>query len=126
MNAIDILAKQLWAMWVGLVALVPNLVIALVVLVITWIASRFARRIVDHHLELLAALPGRVCLLTESQRVICDDDQVLQEIFPLFGATIPALGLKWTWDIAPRPEITRRIDLRFRMTGIADLKAALS
>ena len=47
MNAIDILAKQLWAMWVGLVALVPNLVIALVVLVITWIASRFARRIVD-------------------------------------------------------------------------------
>ena len=78
------------------------------------------------HLELLAALPGRVCLLTESQRVICDGDQVLQEIDPLFGATIPASGLKWTWDIAPRPEITRRIDLRFRMTGIADLKAALS
>ena len=76
--------------------------------------------------ELLAALPGRVCLLTESQRVICDGDQVLQEIDPLFGATIPASGLKWTWDIAPRPEITRRIDLRFRMTGIADLKAALS
>ena len=86
----------------------------------------FARRIVDHHLELLAALPGRVCLLTESQRVICDGDQVLQEIDPLFGATIPASGLKWTWDIAPRPEITRRIDLRFRMTGIADLKAALN
>ena len=79
--------------------------------------------LLDH---LSAALPGRVCLLTESQRVICDGDQVLQEIDPLFGATIPASGLKWTWDIAPRPEITRRIDLRFRMTGIADLKAALS
>ncbi|MCH7551116.1 MAG: hypothetical protein IIA35_05375 [Proteobacteria bacterium] len=86
----------------------------------------FARRIVDHHLDLLAALPGRVCLLTESLRVICDGDEVLQEIDPLFGATIPASGLKWTWDIAPRPEITRRIDLRFRMTGIADLKDALA
>ncbi len=84
----------------------------------------FARRIVDHHLELLAALPGRVCLLTENLRVICDDDEVLQEIDPLFGATLPATGLKWTWDIAPRPEITRQIDLRFRMTGIADLKDA--
>ena len=84
----------------------------------------FARRIVDHHLKLLAALPGRVCLLTESRRVICDGDQVLREIDPLFGAMVPATGLKWTWDIAPRPEITRRIDLRFRMTGIADLRGA--
>jgi hypothetical protein len=84
----------------------------------------FARRIVDHHLELLSSLPGRVCLLTEHLRVICDGDEVLQEIDPLFGATLPVTGLKWTWDIAPRPEITSEIDLRFRMTGIADLREA--
>lgn len=83
----------------------------------------FARRIIDHHLELLASLPGRVCLLSETERQIADGDEVLQEIDPLFGAQLPASGLKWIWNIAPRPEITRHIDLRFRMTGIPDLKA---
>ena len=47
MTAIDILAKQLWGMWAGFVALVPNMVIALVILGITWVVSRLARRIVD-------------------------------------------------------------------------------
>jgi small conductance mechanosensitive channel len=47
MNAIDILARQLWGMWAGLVALVPNLVIALVIIVLTWVAARFARGVVD-------------------------------------------------------------------------------
>lgn len=84
----------------------------------------FARAIIDSHLELLASLPGRVCLLTETERVIyggSEGDQMIEEIDPLFGAAIPASGRKWTWTIAPRPEINRHIDLRFRMTGIADL-----
>jgi hypothetical protein len=87
----------------------------------------FARGIIDHHLDLLAQLPGRVALLTETERVISDGDEVLQSIDPLFGATVPAAGKikRWTWDIALRPEITRHIDLRFRMVEIADLKAAL-
>ena len=50
---------------------------------------------------------------------------MLQDIDPLFGATLPASGLKWIWNIAPRPEITPNINLRFRMTGIADLKNAM-
>lgn len=85
----------------------------------------FARGIVENHLELLAALPGRVTVLTETRRVICDGSEVLHEIDPLFGVAIPASGRKWTWNIAPRPEINRKFDLRFRMTGIPDLKAVL-
>ncbi len=54
-----------------------------------------------------------------------DGDEMLQDIDPLFGATLPASGLKWIWNIAPRPEITPNINLRFRMTGIADLKNAM-
>lgn len=85
----------------------------------------FARRIVEHHLDLLAALPGRVCLLTETKRVvIADKNQVLHDIDPLFGAKFPYRGRQWTWDIAPRPELSGRYDLRFRMTGISDLGAA--
>lgn len=83
----------------------------------------FARAIIDHHLEFLKSLPGRVCLITETKRVISDHGEALQEIDPLFGAEVKATQIKrWTWDIAPRPEITRNIDLCFRMAGIADLK----
>lgn len=87
----------------------------------------FARHIVENHLEFLTALPGRVCLMTETERVIFGGpggDEVIREIDPLFGAAIPTSGRKWTWDIAPRPEINRHIDLRFRMTGIVDLREA--
>ncbi|HEX9703415.1 MAG TPA: hypothetical protein VGA19_11235 [Rhodospirillales bacterium] len=84
----------------------------------------FARRIVEHHLDLLAALPGRVCLLTETKRMVVDGPDVLHDIDPLFGAAFPYRGRQWTWDIAPRPELSRRYDLRFRMTGISDLDAA--
>ena len=89
-------------------------------------AEAFARRIIDHHMDLLGRLPGRVALMCETERVISDGDEVLQSIDPLFGATVPAAGKikRWTWDIALRPEITRHMDLRFRMAGIADLKAA--
>jgi hypothetical protein len=88
----------------------------------------FARRIVENHLQFLAALPGRACLLTETQRVIYggpNGDEMIEEIDPLFGASIPASGRKWMWNIAPRPEINPHIDLRFRITGIADLKEAV-
>ena len=90
-------------------------------------AKALARNIIDNHLALLAILPGRVCLLSETQRVIWggpNGDEMIEEIDPLFGARIPASGRKWTWNIAPRPEINRHINLRFRMIGIADLKGA--
>ncbi|HIM25274.1 MAG TPA: hypothetical protein EYM29_06635 [Rhodospirillales bacterium] len=90
-------------------------------------AKAFARRIVEDHLHFLSALPSRVCLLTETQRVIFGGpkgDEMIEEIDPLFGVSIPASGRKWVWNIAPRPEINPHIDLRYRMTGIIDLKAA--
>ncbi|NQV84309.1 MAG: hypothetical protein HQ494_10865 [Rhodospirillales bacterium] len=84
----------------------------------------FARAIIDHHLEFLKHQTGRVCLLSETERQILQGGEVLEVIDPLFGAALPMSGLKWNWNIAPRPEITPHIDLRFRMTGIADLKTA--
>lgn len=85
----------------------------------------FARAIIDHHLAFLVGLPGRVFLLSETERQIMDGDEMLQDIDPLFGAALPSCGLKWIWNIAPRPEISASFDLRFRMTGITDLKSAL-
>ena len=89
-------------------------------------AKTFARHIIDAHLTLLGGLAGRVCLLTETERVITSGpggDEMIEVIDPLFGAMIPASGRKWVWNIAPRPEINAHIDLRFRMTGIIDFNA---
>ncbi|MFL9842483.1 mechanosensitive ion channel [Sphingomonas sp. ST-64] len=47
MDALTILWKQLNAMWVAAVASLPTLVIALLVLIITWAAARFAKKIAD-------------------------------------------------------------------------------
>lgn len=46
-GSIEILMGQLAAMWEGLIALVPSLLIALVVILITWIVARFAVKIAD-------------------------------------------------------------------------------
>jgi len=45
MNSLDILIKQLWAMWIGLVSLVPNIVIALAIILVTWFVARLLKRI---------------------------------------------------------------------------------
>lgn len=45
MNSLEILIKQLWSMWAGLVATVPSLAIALIILLLTWFAARFGRKI---------------------------------------------------------------------------------
>lgn len=47
LNAVDILVRQLTSMSEQAIALLPSLVIALVVLVLTWIIARFASGIAD-------------------------------------------------------------------------------
>ncbi|MBF7013646.1 mechanosensitive ion channel family protein [Novosphingobium resinovorum] len=45
MNSLDVLTKQLWSMWIGLVALLPNMVIALLIIALTGLVSRMLRRL---------------------------------------------------------------------------------
>lgn len=47
LNAIDILIRQLLSMWEQAVSLLPSLVIAAIVILITWVIARFATRIAD-------------------------------------------------------------------------------
>ena len=46
-GSVEILIQQLIAMWEGLVALVPSMMIAAVVVVITWVIARFARKVAE-------------------------------------------------------------------------------
>lgn len=45
MNTLDILIRQLWSMWVGFVALLPNMAIALFIVAVTAFAARMCRRL---------------------------------------------------------------------------------
>lgn len=80
-----------------------------------------ARQVIEKHLDALAAFPGTVCLITETQHQWSDGETVVETSDPLLGVDIPG-GLrlnsrKWTWDFAPHPERDRRLDLRFTVEG---------
>lgn len=47
LNTLEILVEQVQAMWAGLVALLPSLVIAILFLIVTWIVARFATNIAE-------------------------------------------------------------------------------
>jgi hypothetical protein len=86
--------------------------------------EQFARSIIDHHLGLLQSLDCPVTLITETLRLITDDDRPLNKIDPLFGAPLYYEGEEWWWQVAPRPEISRNFDMRLAVRGIANLNDA--
>lgn len=47
MDTLNILARQLTRMWTGFVASLPSIAIALLVVLLTWLAAKFAKRIAD-------------------------------------------------------------------------------
>lgn len=47
MDTITILLRQLTGMWRGFVAAIPNIVIATVIILPTWLLARHAKRIAD-------------------------------------------------------------------------------
>jgi len=73
--------------------------------------DRFARSVIDHHLALLQAQSATVCLITETMRSISDGENLIEKIDPLFGATLFYEGREWWWDMAPRPEVNRNLDV---------------
>ncbi|OYX66704.1 MAG: mechanosensitive ion channel protein MscS [Sphingomonadales bacterium 32-64-17] len=47
MNYVKTITDQVEAMWMGFIAILPNLALALVVLILTWLVAKFAVRIAD-------------------------------------------------------------------------------
>ncbi len=66
------------------------------------------RRVVDHHLDALAALPCPVTLITDlDYRVFNRHGVMLDHADLLFGRTVPRSGLRWKWEVAPFREQDR-------------------
>lgn len=81
--------------------------------------AAFARALMGEHLAALARLPGRVCLITEVEHRLCDGENTAETFDPLYGLDVGAVSAEWLWDIAPRPEINRRYDVRYRVVATA-------
>jgi hypothetical protein len=84
----------------------------------------FARSIIDHHLSLLQSLGSPVTLISETLRLITEQDRPVSKIDPLLGAPLNYTGEEWWWDIAPIPEFRPDADIKLHIRGISNLSAA--
>lgn len=80
-------------------------------------AEIFAGNVVARHMEALAAHPGAVCLITETERMIFDGDKIVDREDPLYGVPVPFAGREWTWNIAPPPEFHPRYGQKLKVVG---------
>lgn len=84
-------------------------------------AKAFAAEIQRQHLRALQALPGRVCLITETLREFVEDDAVDETEPALADIKLPEPDERWIWDLAPAPEVERGRDLRLRIAAYSNL-----
>lgn len=66
------------------------------------------RRIVEAHLDALAGLSARVCLITDVEQIETDrDGRITDRLDLLHGVSLPAPDRAWDWDLAPFGEAER-------------------
>lgn len=81
--------------------------------------TAFARGLIERHLDHLRELAPLACLIADRESLILDGDTVIDREDLLSGAILPAPGREWWWELAPRPELYRRYDVRHRVGGFA-------
>ncbi len=79
----------------------------------------FSRALVLNHLTWLARFEGVVCLITDLERWYCHGSRVVEREPSLWGIELPPGAREWVWDIAPRPDMDSRFDIRHRVAGYA-------
>ena len=80
----------------------------------------FSRRLVINHLDWLASFAGNVCLIADLDRLYCNGETVVSREGSLWGIDLPEGGREWLWDLAPRPEMEPKFDVRHRVAGYAE------
>lgn len=78
----------------------------------------FCTALVHAHLAYLAGFAGRVCLISETERETYGPDGGIWRLEDaLFGVSLPDGGARWTWDLAPVGEVSRRYGIRNHVAG---------
>ena len=82
--------------------------------------SVFSRALVENHLDWISSFPGVTCLIADLERLQYNEKKLVSREASLWGVTLPEGGQQWFWDLAPRPEIDFRLDIRHRVIGYAN------
>jgi hypothetical protein len=82
-----------------------------------------AREIVERHIRLLSQAPGRICLISEVERLKGQGPEMSAAQSTLWDAavTLPTDGVcdeEWLWDIAPAPVGSRSAPVQNRVRGL--------
>lgn len=81
--------------------------------------ARFARSILQAHLDFIHAFPAVSCLITDRTRETIDRDGAPVRVNgALYGLDLPNPDREWIWDIAPIGEISRTEAGRNRVLAI--------
>lgn len=105
-----------------------NLLSQLPIVPLDWFERRrlppppdFGRRIVQAHLDGLARLSARVCLVADLEQVEEDrDGRVIERLDLLHGLRLPPPDRAWTWELAPFGEAARHRRHRHRVHAYDD------
>ncbi len=82
----------------------------------------FSRALTDNHLLWLKASAEQVCLITDLQRVLCNEmGEVVEQRDALYGTVSDEADRHWVWDIAPAPELYQERSLRHRVGAYLQL-----
>ena len=87
--------------------------------------AAFATALVAAHLEWLRRAAPVAALVTDMESLWLKDGTVLQREDSLWGAALPVPDVTWDWNIAPRPEEDRWLDLRHAVGGWYDLNGTV-
>ncbi len=79
--------------------------------------AAFSRALVENHLDWLCASAEVACLVADLERLHCEGTRIAHREGSLWGVELPPGGQEWIWELAPRPEIDFRLDVRHRVVG---------
>ena len=84
----------------------------------------FGRNIIESHLNLLANLECKSCLVTDKSRIISQDEDKIETESALFDVALPEANEQWLWQLAPAGEIDPGSDISAEVVAFYDYKAA--
>ncbi len=84
----------------------------------------FAASLVCAHLEALRALPCPACLVTDTVERSYAGQRLDDEADLLYGVPLHLPGESWTWQLAPRGEVSPELHVERLVLGAPDARAA--
>ncbi len=82
--------------------------------------SKFSRHLTEDHLDWLSGFQGRACLIADLERLFCKGHRVVKRQGSQWGVRLPQGFNDWYWNLAPRPDLDQRYDIRHRVAGYTE------